>query len=148
MNYINEMNECEANQFEDFLDKYLKMDPNAEVANFLKAYALFEKKEYEKALDVLHKLEKKNPKYLGAYDLAIQVEMAQGNFVAIKKEFQKAIDCDQFDNTLTQRWIQYCAMQGINQSTAQKMLDNLMIKSLEKRGKVKEAEQFKKKLGY
>lgn len=129
------------------LDKYLKMDPNAEVANYLKAYGHYVKKENEKALDVLHKVEKANPKYIGAYNLAIQIEMEQKDFVAAKKEFQKVIDHDQVDNMMTQKWIQCCAAQGIDQNTAYKMLYRLMIKSMEKRGKTKEAEEFKKQAG-
>lgn len=131
-----------------FLDRYLKMDPKAEVANYLKAYGYFEKKEYDKALDVLHKIEKANPKYTGAYNLAIQIDMERRDFVSAKKEFQKVIDYDLIeDNAISQMWFQCCAAQGIDENTAYRMLYKLMVKSLEKRGKTKEAEQLKEQVG-
>jgi len=129
------------------LDHYLKMDPYAEVANYLKAYGYYANKENDKALDVLHKVEKSNPKYTGAYNLAIQIEMEQKDFVATKKEFQKAIDYDMVDNMLTEKWIQCCAAQGIDENTAYRLLYKSMVKSLEKRGKIKEAEELKGQLG-
>jgi tetratricopeptide (TPR) repeat protein len=99
------------------------------------------------ALDVLHKLQKYNPKFGSAYVLAIQLYLQQKDMVSAKKEFMKVIDLDRVDNQIVQLWVQYSSMQGINQQQAYINLYSTMAKSLDKRGKHKEAEEYRKLIG-
>ena len=129
------------------LKRYFEFDPKAETANYLYAYTLVNQNKLNDALDVLHKLEKYNPKFGSAYVLAIQLYLQQKDMVSAKKEFMKVIDLDRVDNQIVQLWVQYSAMQGINQQQAYINLYSAMAKSLDKRGKHKEAEEYRKLIG-
>lgn len=117
------------------------------MANYMRAYAYVYKNDANTALDVLHKIQKHNPKYVASYILAVQLHLQKKDYVAAKKEFLKAIDVDQMNDQLTQLWIQYCAMQNIDQNNAYIQLYKLMAKSCEKRGKKEEAERYMKAIG-
>jgi len=51
------------------------------------------------------------------------------------------------NDQIVQLWLQYSAMQGVNQQQAIFNLYSTMAKSLDKRGKHKEAEQYRKAIG-
>lgn len=129
------------------LNRYFEFDPKAETANYLYAYTLVNQNKLNDALDVLHKLQKYNPKFGSAYVLAIQLYLQQKDMVSAKKEFMKVIDLDRVDNQIVQLWVQYSSMQGINQQQAYINLYSTMAKSLDKRGKHKEAEEYRKLIG-
>lgn len=130
-----------------YLNHYNEIDAESEMANYMRAYAYVYKNDANAALDVLHKIQKHNPKYVASYILAVQLHLQKKDYVAAKKEFLKAIDVDQMNDQLTQLWIQYCAMQNIDQNNAYIQLYKLMAKSCEKRGKKEEAERYLKAIG-
>ncbi|MBR4786474.1 MAG: tetratricopeptide repeat protein [Bacteroidales bacterium] len=127
-----------------FLNRYTEIDPYAEVANYMTAYAYIYKGDNDKALDIVRKIQKHNIKYTGAYYLAIQIYMQKRDFVAANKEFMKLIDIDRVDDQFVQVWLQFNQMQNIDAQHAYIKLYKAMAKSFEKRGKKKEAEQYRK----
>ena len=127
-----------------FLNRYTAIDPMAEVANYMTAYAYIYKGDNDKALDIVRKIQKHNIKYTGAYYLAIQIYMQKHDFVAANKEFMKLIDIDRVDDQFVQVWLQFNQMQNIDAQHAYIKLYKAMAKSFEKRGKKKEAEQYRK----
>lgn len=130
-----------------YLNHYYEIDAESEMANYMRAYAYVYKNDANTALDVLHKIQKHNPKYVASYILAVQLHLQKKDYVAAKKEFMKAIDVDQMNDQLTQLWIQYCAMQNIDQNNAYIQLYKLMAKSCEKRGKEEEAKRYLEAIG-
>ena len=130
-----------------YLDRYHKIDPEAEMANYMRAYAYVYKQDLKTALDILHGIEEQNPKYAGAYQLAIQLYLQQKDFVNAKKQFVKVMDVDRFDDSFVQLWLQYNQMQNIDQNTAYRQLYKSMAKSFEKRGKKEEAARFRELAG-
>lgn len=130
-----------------YLNHYYEIDAESEMANYMRAYAYVYKNDANTALDVLHKIQKHNPKYVASYILAVQLHLQKKDYVAAKKEFMKAIDVDQMNDQLTQLWIQYCAMQNIDQNNAYIQLYKLMAKSFEKRGKEEEAKRYLEAIG-
>lgn len=130
-----------------YLDRYHKIDPEAEMANYMRAYAYVYKQDAKTALDILLGIEEQNPKYAGAYQLAIQLYLQQKDFVNAKKQFVKVMDVDRFDESFVQLWLQYNQMQNIDQNTAYRQLYKSMAKSYEKRGKKEEAARFRELAG-
>ena len=130
-----------------YLDRYHKIDPEAEMANYMRAYAYVYKQDLKTALDILHGIEEQNPKYAGAYQLAIQLYLQQRDFANAKKQFVKVMDVDRFDDSFVQLWLQYNQMQNIDQNTAYRQLYKSMAKSFEKRGKKEEAARFRELAG-
>lgn len=139
------MNKIDSAQM--YFNQYLSFEPTSENVNYLYAYTLINQNKTDEALNVLHKIQKLNPKFSAAYALAIQISLQKQDLVSAKKEFMKAIDLDQVNDQLVQLWIQYSAMQGVNQQQAIVNLYSTMAKSLDKRGKHKEAEQYRKAIG-
>lgn len=129
------------------LEHYLEVDPNAESASYMYSYSLINQNKINEALDMLHKMQKHNPKFVSAYTMAIQLYLQQKDFVSAKKEFMKVIEYDRVDDQVVNLWIQYSAMQNINQQQAIVNLYTSIAKSLDKRGKHKEAEQYRKAIG-
>lgn len=139
------MNKVDSAQM--YFNQYLSFEPTSENVNYLYAYTLINQNKADEALNVLRKIQKLNPKFSAAYALAIQISLQKQDLVSAKKEFMKAIDLDQVNDQLVQLWIQYSAMQGVNQQQAIVNLYSTMAKSLDKRGKHKEAEQYRKAIG-
>lgn len=130
-----------------YMDRYLAFEPSSDNMNYLYAYLLINQNKLDEALNVLHKIEKNNPKFGTAYSMAIQIYLQKRDMVAAKKEFMKVIDHDLVSDQIVQLWLQYSAMQNIGQQQAIYNLYNTMAKSLDKRGKHKEAEQYRKAIG-
>lgn len=130
-----------------YLNRYKEIDKDADLANLMLAYAYMGQHKEAEALDILHEGQKTNPKYMGAHILAIQIALQMNDLPAAKKEFYKVIDVDRVDNQVVQLWLQYSSIQNIDQNTAYRNLYKAMIKSLEKRGKKKEAEKLKESIG-
>lgn len=139
------MNKIDSAQM--YFNQYLSFEPTSENVNYLYAYTLINQNKADEALNVLRKIQKLNPKFSASYTLAIQILLQKQDLVSAKKEFMKAIDLDQVNDQLVQLWIQYSAMQGVNQQQAIVNLYSTMAKSLDKRGKHKEAEQYRKAIG-
>ena len=126
-----------------FLDRYQDIDRESETGNYLRAYAYAFNNDMNMALETLHKNEKYNPKYVASYIMAIQIYLQQWNLSAAKKEFDKAIDADIVEEYLSYLWLQYCAMQNIDQPAATRELYRAMAESCEKRGKIKDAKRYR-----
>ena len=139
------MNKIDSAQM--YFNQYLSYEPTSENVNYLYAYTLINQNKADEALNVLHKIQKLNRKFSASYALAIQIYLQKQDLVAAKKEFMKVIDLDQVNDQIVQLWIQYSAMQGVNQQQAIINLYSTMAKSLDKRGKHKEAEQYRKAIG-
>ena len=130
-----------------YLNHYHDLDPEAEMANYMRAYAHVYKQDIKGALDILHDVENHNPKYAGAYSLAIQLYLQQRDFVNAKKQFMKVIDVDRIDDSFVKLWLQYCQMQNIDQNNAYRQLYKAMAKSYEKRGMKEQAKQYREYAG-
>lgn len=130
-----------------YLKRYEEIDPKADLSNLMIAYAYMSQNKRAEAINVLHRSMQVNPKYMGAYYLAIQIALQDKDIAAAKKEFFKVIDNDRVDNQITQLWVQYSAMQNIDENQAYRNLYKAMIRSLEKRGKTKDAEKLKESIG-
>lgn len=129
-----------------FLNKYLEIDPEAEVANYMKAYTYLLKGDAQESLNICHQIQKHNVKYAGSYYLAIQIYLQQRDFVSANKEFMKLIDIDRVDDQFVQSWLKFNEIQNIDAQHAYVKMYKAMIKSFEKRGKKKEAEQYRQLL--
>jgi len=131
-----------------YLNHYNEIDNESEMANYMRAYAHVYRQDVKSALDILRDIEDQNPKYTAAYALAIQLYLQQKDMVNAKKQFMKVIDVDRFDDNFVKLWLQYNAMQNIDQNTAYRQLYKAMAKSYEKRGKEEEAQRFRELAGF
>lgn len=130
-----------------YLNHYHEIDAESEMANYMRAYAHVYKQDIQGALDILHNIEEHNPKYAGAYNLAINLYLQQRDFTNAKKQFMKVIDVDRMDDSFVKLWLQYCQAQNIDQNNAYRQLYKAMAKSYEKRGMKEQAKQYREYAG-
>lgn len=130
-----------------YLDRYHAIDPEAETSNYLRAYSYVYKNDAKSSLAILHQLEKQNPKYSASYALAVQLYLQMKDYPSAKKEFDRAIENERMDDQMVRLWLQYNAAQNIDEQHAYISLYKKMAKSYEKKGKKKEAEQYRNLIG-
>lgn len=124
------------------IDHSLAFLPSYEPANYFNAHYYISKGNPDEALKCCKKIIKDNFKFSAAYYLACNIYVTQRDLNSAEKMLGKLIDIDQIDNQGVQMLIQIYMAQGLNEQGAYKKLYKKMAKSLEKRGKEKEAEEF------
>lgn len=124
------------------IDHSLAFLPSYEPANYFNAHYYISKGNPDEALKSCKKIIKDNFKFSAAYYLACNIYVTQRDLNSAEKMLGKLIDIDQIDNQGVQMLIQIYMAQGLNEQGAYKKLYKKMAKSLEKRGKEKEAEEF------
>ncbi len=124
------------------IDHSLAFLPSYEPANYFNAHYYISKGNPDEALKCCKKIIKDNFKFPAAYYLACNIYVTQRDLNSAEKMLGKLIDIDQIDNQGVQMLIQIYMAQGLNEQGAYKKLYKKMAKSLDKRGKEKEAEEF------
>lgn len=124
------------------IDHSLEFLPTYEPANYFNAHYYISKGNADEALKCCKKIIKDNFKFKAAYYLACNIYLGQRDLNSAEKMLGKLINIDQLDNQGVQMLIQIYMAQGLNEQGAYKKLYKKMAKSLEKRGKEKEAEEF------
>ncbi|MCR4965244.1 MAG: hypothetical protein K6A41_06270 [Bacteroidales bacterium] len=129
-----------------YTNRALEIDPEAEAPKLIQCYALAGQNKLDDALNLLHKINKYNPKYTQAHQLAVRIYINQKDFISAKKEMQKIIDHDMVDQASMNLWLECEAQQGINPQQSTKNLYKAMIKSMESRGRYRDAEKIRKQM--
>ncbi len=125
-----------------YLNRYFKIDPGSESARLMYAYALALKCDILGARNKLSQLQKYNPKFAGAYILAINIDLQNRNFRSARQQFDKVFDYEIFNDQFQIQWMQYCSMQNIDQFNAYVLLYQKIAESYERRGKKAEAQRY------
>jgi len=127
-----------------YIDRVLDFLPNNETVNFYLAHYYLATNKPDDALMVLQKLIKINFKNSQAYRLASNIYLQRNDLRAAEKMLEKLIDIDQLDNQTVKQLVEIYKVQGLNSdAAAYKKLYTVIAKSLEKRGKTKEAEEYR-----
>lgn len=124
-------------------NRFFEFEPNNDNANYFAAYAYLLKGDATKALNICNETKKHNFKYVGVYQLAIQIYLQQNNAIAAENEILQLIDIDQLNDQLVQYYIAIQKSKGLDDRMAYVGLYNAMIKSYEKRGKKAEADIYR-----
>ena len=126
-----------------YLDRVLAFLPNHESANFYLAHYYLSKNEPHNALQATQKMIQLNFKAGHAYRLAANIYLQQNNLHGAGKMLEGLIDIDQLDNQAAGQLIEIYKNQGLNEVVAHKKLLTTLANSLEKRGKKKEAAEYR-----
>ena len=124
------------------IDHSLTFLPSYEPANHLNAHYYISKEDANMALKSCKKIIKDNFKYTDAYHMACKIYLWQGDLNSAEKVLEELIEIDMLDNQGGQMLIQIYMYRGLNEQEAYKRLYKKMAKSLEKRGKKKNAKEF------
>jgi tetratricopeptide (TPR) repeat protein len=118
--------------------------PNDETVNFYLAHYYLATNNNDEALTVLQKMIKINFKNGQAYRLASNVYLLRNDLRNAEKMLEKLIDIDQLDNQSAQQLVEIYKKNGLNNDFfAYQKLYTVIANSLEKRGKAKEAEEYR-----
>lgn len=123
--------------------RFMEIEPSNDNANYMAAYAYLVKGDVNQAVSTCESIKKHNFKFAGAYTLLLQIYMQQQNLYGAESEILQLIDIDQLDNQTMQTFVAIKRAQGMDERTAVRTLYSTIAKSLEKRGKKKEAEMYK-----
>jgi tetratricopeptide (TPR) repeat protein len=124
------------------IDHSLTFLPSYEPANYLNAHYYISKEDANMALKSCKKIIKDNFKYTDAYHMACKIYLWQGDLNSAEEVLEELIEIDMLDNQGGQMLIQIYMYRGLNEQEAYKRLYKKMAKSLEKRGKKKNAKEF------
>ena len=127
-----------------YIDRVLDFLPNHETVNSYLAHYYLATDKPDEALSVLQKLIKINFKNSQAYRLASNIYLQRNDLKSAEKMLEKLIDIDQLDNQIAKQLVEIYKFQGLNnEAAAYKKLYTVIANSLEKRGKEKEAEEYR-----
>ena len=126
-----------------YIDRVLEFLPSNESVNFYLVHYYLAKNNPNDALLTLKKMIKSNFKFGSAYRLASSIYLQQNDLRSAEKMLTDLIDVDQLDNQAAQQLIGIYKAQGLNEVVAHKKLYTEIANSLEKRGKKKEAEEYR-----
>jgi len=127
-----------------YLDKVLDFLPNQESANFYLAHYYLAKNNLTDALLTTQKMIQANFKSGHSYRLAANIYLQQNDLRSAEKMLERLIDIDQLDNQAATQLIEIYKTQGLNNdATAYKKLYTVIANSMEKRGKAKEAAEYR-----
>ena len=126
-----------------YIDRVLYFLPNNETVNFYLAHYYLASNNFDAALTILQKIIQINFKNGQAYRLASNVYLQRNDLRNAAKMLENLIDIDQMDNQIVKQLVEIYKFQGLNNdAAAYKKLYTVIAKSLEKRGKKKEAEEY------
>ena len=125
-----------------YIDHELSFLPKYETANYFLAYYYLNKGEIDKALETCKFITKCNFKFTGAYHLMCKIYLQQNDVANAEKALLQLIDHDQLDNAGVQQLINIYKAEGLDDRGAYRKLYKKMAKSLESRGKKKEAQTY------
>lgn len=126
-----------------YIDRVLAFIPLHETVNYLLAHYYLSKNNFDDALLVINKIIDNNFKFGGAYHLASNAYIQRNDLISAGKMLERLIDIDQLDNQSAQRLIEIYKAQGANEINAYRRLYSTIATSLEKRGKEKEAMEYR-----
>lgn len=127
-------------------NRFLEFEPTNDNANYFVAYAYLLKQNPNKALEICQQIKEHNYKYASAYQLCMNIYLQQNNVMAAENEIYQLMDCDQINEQLVQTYLQLQKSKGLDDRMAYVGFYNAMVKSLEKRGKKREAKQYREVL--
>jgi hypothetical protein len=124
------------------IDKALYFLPRHETSNYFLAHYYLVKKEYDQVIQTCNQLIEDNFKFRSAYHLACNACLQKNDIKGAEKMLIRMIDADLLDDQGVQQLVQIYKSEGQNESMAYKKLYRVISKSLEKRGKKKEAKEY------
>jgi len=125
-----------------YIDHELSFLPKYETANYFLAHYYMTKGEMDKAIETCKYIIDCNFKFTGAYHLMCNIYLRQNDVKNAEKVLGQLIDHDQLDNAGVQQLIQIYKADGLDDRGAYRKLYKKMAKSLESRGKKKEAQIY------
>lgn len=126
------------------LDRMLKYNPKNETANYFKAYALYSGKQFEQALSVCDFIISINSKYSGAYSLAANIMLNQGNLAGAEEYLTRIIHIGRADNQTVNMLVSIYMAQGLDQANAYVKLYSVLEEYYRNEGNEKMAEEYAK----
>lgn len=125
-----------------YIDHELSFLPKYETANYFLAHYYMTKGEMDKAIETCKYIIDCNFKFTGAYHLMCNIYLRQNDVKNAEKILGQLIDHDQLDNAGVQQLIQIYKADGLDDRGAYRKLYKKMAKSLESRGKKKDAQVY------
>lgn len=125
-----------------YIDHELTFLPKYETANYFLAHYYMTKGEMDKAIETCKFIIDCNFKFTGAYHLMCNIYLRQNDVKSAEKVLGQLIDHDQLDNAGVQQLIQIYKADGLDDRGAYRKLYKKMAKSLESRGKKKDAQVY------
>lgn len=125
-----------------YIDRAREFIPKYETSNFFLAHYYLAKNQDDEALKICYQIMDDNYKFRAAYHLACNIYLRRNDLRSAEKELVKLIDIDQLDDQAIRQLIEIYRAQGLNEAAGYKKLYRVIAKSLEKRGKKKEAKEY------
>ena len=126
----------------NWIDKALIFLPKHETSNYFLAHYYLVRKEYDQVLQTCNKIINDNFKFRSAYHLACNACLQKNDVKGAEKMLMRMIDSDLLDEQGQKQLLQIYKAEGLNDAMAYKKYYRVMSKSLEKRGKKKEAKEY------
>lgn len=126
-----------------YCDRFFEIEPHNDNATYFAAYAHFMKGDAQGALKLCEDIKAHNFKYVSAYQLAMSIYIQMNDLNRAEQEILQVIDVDQINDTFVQYYIGIQRAYGLDDRMAYIKLYRTIIKSLEKRGKKRDAEVYK-----
>ncbi|MDR0825405.1 MAG: phospholipid carrier-dependent glycosyltransferase [Prevotella sp.] len=124
------------------IDRGLTYIPNNETLLYFSAYYHLGKQEIDQAIENCETIIRNNFKFRGAYHLLTSIYIQKQDIKSAEKTLIRLIDADQMDEQGMRQLVAIYQSQGMNDRSAYKKLYRVISKSLEKRGKKKEAKEY------
>lgn len=119
-----------------------QIEPNNDMATYYAAYSNLMMGKADEAINLCNSLKQHNKTFSGAYQLLIQIYLQRQSVQAAENEIMQMIDNDLLDNQSMQYYMAIQKSKGLDERTAAKGLYNAIARSLERRGKKKEAKNY------
>lgn len=125
-----------------YIDHELTFLPKYETANYFLAHYYMTKGEMDKAIETCKFIIDCNFKFTSAYHLMCNIYLRQNDIKNAEKTLGQLIDHDQLDNAGVLQLINIYKADGMDDRSAYRKLYKKIAKSLENRGKKKEAQTY------
>ncbi len=125
-----------------YIDHELSFLPKYETANYFLAHYYMTKGEMDKAIETCKYIIDCNFKFTSAYHLMCNIYLRQNDVKNAEKALLQLIEHDQLDNAGVQQLINIYKAEGLDDRGAYRKLYKKIAKSMESRGKKKEAQVY------
>lgn len=125
-----------------YTNQMLKSNPNAENANYFKAYALFIQNKDADALTLCDKIIKDNYKYQSAYTLAANIKLKQNDLYGAEAYLNGLVEIDRFDEQTMKQLIAIYQAYGLDERNSYVKLYSLLAEHYKKAGNKKAAQEY------